>query len=80
MESARFSKLLGTLPASVDVVGLQLSDADLLIILMRSLPDPVKSYTIHHSSGDSYQPYRADARKWEMQQCRCMFLEQMGGP
>ena len=77
LESARFNKLLGTLPASVDVVGLQLSDADLLIILMRSLPDAVKSYTIHHSVGDTYQSYRSAARRWEMQQH--MFLEQMGG-
>ena len=77
LESARFNKLLGTLPTSVDVVGLQLSDADLLIILMRSLPEAVKSYTIHHSVGDTYQSYRTAARKWEMQQR--MFLEQMGG-
>ena len=77
LESARFNKLLGTLPASVDVVGLQLSDADLLIILMRSLPDSVKSYTIHHSVGDTYQSYRSAARRWEMQQR--MFLEQIGG-
>ena len=77
LESARFNKLLGTLPTSVDVVGLQLSDADLLIILMRSLPDAVKSYTIHHSVGDTYQSYRTAARQWEMQQR--MFLEQMGG-
>ena len=77
LESARFNKLLATLPATVDVVGLQLSDADLLIILMRSLPDAVKSYTIHHSLGESYQSYRAAARRWEMQQR--LFLEQMGG-
>ena len=77
LESARFNKLLGTLPTSVDVVGLQLSDADLLIILMRSLSEAVKSYTIHHSVGDTYQSYRTAARKWEMQQR--MFLEQMGG-
>ena len=77
LESARFNKLLATLPATVDVVGLQLSDADLLIILMRSLPDAVKSYTIHHSLGESYQSYRAAARRWEMQQR--LFLEQVGG-
>ena len=75
LEAARFSKLLATLPSSIDAVGLQLSDADLLMILMRSLPDAVKSYTIHHSLGENYQSYRAAARRWEMQQR--MFLEQM---
>ena len=35
LESARFNKLLSTLPASVDAVGLQLSDADLLAHLGR---------------------------------------------
>ena len=76
LESARFNKLLGTLPASVDVVGLQLSDADLLIILMRSLPDALKSYAIHHSVGDTYQSYRSAARRWEQQQR--LFIEQLG--
>ena len=76
LESARYNKLLAALPATVDVVGLQLSDADLLMILMRSLPDAVKSYTIHHSLGESYQSYRTAARRWEMQQR--LFLEQMG--
>ena len=77
LESARYNKLLATLPATVDAVVLQLSDADLLMILMRSLPDGVKSYTIHHSLGENYQSYRAAARRWEMQQR--LFLEQMGG-
>ena len=68
--------LSNKMPSSVDAVGLQLSDADLLIVLMRSLPDAVKSYTIHHSHGETYQSYRSAARRWEMQQR--LFLEQMG--
>ena len=74
LESARYSKLLGTLPSHVDTVGLQLTDADLLLVLMKSLPEAVKSYTIHHSTGDSYASYRQAACKWESQQR--MFLEQ----
>ena len=74
LESARYSKLLGTLPSHVDTVGLQLTDADLLLALMKSLPETVKSYTIHHSTGDTYASYRQAACKWESQQR--MFLEQ----
>ena len=77
MESARFAKLLATLPPNVEQVGLQLSDADMLIILMRSLPEMVKAYTIHHSVGDTYQNYRDAARRWERQQR--LFVEQLAG-
>ena len=77
MESARYAKLLATLPPSVEQVGLQLSDADMLIILMRSLPEAVKAYTIHHSVGDTYQNYRDAARRWERQQR--LFVEQLAG-
>ena len=73
LESARYSKLLGTLPGHVDVVGLQLTDADLLLVLMKALPDVVKNYVIHHSVGDSYSSYRQAACKWESQQR--MFVE-----
>ena len=76
LESARYSKLLGTLPSHVDTVGLQLTDADLLLVLMKSLPEAVKSYTIHHSTGGTYASYRQAACKWESQQRQRMFLEQ----
>ena len=77
LEAARYGRLLGTLPSGIDAVGLQLSDADLLMILMRSLPDSAKMYTVHHSQGDTYQSYRDAARKWELQQR--MFVEQFSG-
>ena len=77
LEAARYGRLLGTLPTGVDAIGLQLSDADLLMILMRSLPDSAKMYTVHHSQGDTYQSYRDAARKWELQQR--MFVEQFSG-
>ena len=73
LESARYSKLLGTLPSHVDIVGLQLTDADLLLVLMKALPEVVKSYVILHSIGDSYASYRQAACKWESQQR--MFVE-----
>ena len=43
LEAARFQKLLLTLPAGIDAVGLQLTDADLLTVLIRSLPEQVKA-------------------------------------
>ena len=73
LESARYIKLLGTLPSHVDTIGLQLTDADLLPVLMKALPDIVKNYVVHHSVGDSYASYRQAACKWESQQR--MFVE-----
>ena len=67
-ETARFTKLLGTLPAHVDTTGLRITEPDLLLILLRSLPEPVKSFCLHHSTGDTYEAYRNSARRWEEQQ------------
>ena len=67
-ESARYQKLIGTLPASVNTVGLQMAEPDLVSILLRSLPDSVKSFVVHHSDGESYTSYRNAAQRWEGQQ------------
>ena len=67
-ESARYQKLIGTLPASVNTVGLQMAEPDLVSILLRSLPDSVKSFVVHHSNGESYTSYRNAAQRWERQQ------------
>ena len=67
-EAARFAKLIGTLPAHVDQTGLGLPEPDLLVILMRSLPEAVRQYALHHASGESYGAYRQAARRWEEQQ------------
>ena len=64
-EFARFTKLLGTLPATVDVVGLKLLESDLLLVLLRSLPEVVWNYCLRHSSGDTYESYRSAAKRWE---------------
>ena len=77
LEAARSGKLLGTFPAGIDSVGLQLSDADLLMILMRSLPESARTYTVHHSLGDTCRSYRDAARRWELQQR--FFVDQFFG-
>ena len=63
-----FQKLLLTLPAGVDAVGLQLTDADLLTVLIRSLPEQVKAFVLHYSAGDFYLAYREAVRRWEHNQ------------
>ena len=67
-EAARFSRLLGALPMHVDMTGLRLADSDLLVVLLKSLPETVKNYTLHHSSADTYESYRNSAMRWEEQQ------------
>ena len=67
-EAARYQKLIGTLPSAVNTVGLQMAEPDLVSILLRSLPDTVKGFVVHHSDGESYTSYRNAAQKWERQQ------------
>ena len=67
-ESARYQKLIGTLPTTVNTVGLQMAEPDLVSILLRSLPDSVKNFVVHHSDGESYTSYRNAAQRWERQQ------------
>ena len=67
-EAARFSRLLGTLPMQVDTTGLKLADSDMLVVLLKSLPETVKNYVLHHSGADNYESYRNAAMRWEEQQ------------
>ena len=67
-EAARFSRLLGTLPMQVDTTGLKLADSDMLVVLLKSLPETVKNYVLHHGSADNYEAYRNAAMRWEEQQ------------
>ena len=64
----QYQRLLSSLPSNVDPVGLQVSDADMLMMLVRSLPDSARSFALHHASGESYQVYREAARRFEQQQ------------
>ena len=66
-ECSRYSKLLATLPTNIDPTGLNLPEADILIILLRSLPTVVRDFCLHHSTGESLQAYRRSAMRWEEQ-------------
>ena len=67
-EATRFSRLFGTLPMQVDTTGLKMADSDMLVVLLKSLPETVKNYVLHHSSADNYESYRNAAMRWEEQQ------------
>ena len=45
-----------------------MAEPDLVSILLRSLPDSVKGFVVHHSDGESYTSYRNAAQRWERQQ------------
>ena len=51
-------KLIGTLPSTVNTVGLQMAEPDLGSILLQSLPDTVRGFVVYHSDGESYTSYR----------------------
>ena len=67
-ECSRYSKLIATLPSHVDSTGLSLPEADMLLMLLKSLPISVRDYCLHHSSGENFASYRSAARRWEEQQ------------
>ena len=37
-------------------------------MLLRSLPESVRTFCLHHTSGETYQSFRAAALRWEQQQ------------
>ena len=49
LEAARYQRLLQTLPNTVDSIGLQVTESDLLMVLVRSLPQAVRSYVLRHT-------------------------------
>ena len=61
------ARLLGTLPVQVDTTGLKLADSDMLVVLLKSLPEAVKNYILYHSSADTYESYRKAAVRWKEQ-------------
>ena len=67
-ECSRYVKMLSTLPPSVDSTGLALPEADMLLMLLRSLPQQVRDFCLHHASGETFMSYRQAARRWEQQQ------------
>ena len=67
-ECNRYTRLISTLPNSVDSTGLSLPESDMLMILLRSLPATVRDFCLHHSTGETFQDYKRSAKRWEEQQ------------
>ena len=68
LECAKYSKLIAKLPEGVDGTGLGIPESDMLLVLLRSLPEGVRNYCLHHSQGETYGSYRDAAMRWEQQQ------------
>ena len=68
IEVSRFSKLFSALPGHMDRQGLSIGDGDMMVILLRSLPEEAKQYVLRHSTGESYGACRTAALKFERQQ------------
>ena len=64
LEMARYSRLIGSLKRPIDVQALEISDADRIILIMKSLPEKCREYVL---SGDTdvFSTVRLRALEWE---------------
>lgn len=78
-ECARYSKLISTLPSHIDHTGLGIPEADVLLMLLRSLPTSVRDFCVHHASGETFGAYRQAAKRWEEQRRIFQEMTNLGG-
>ena len=45
-----------------------MAEADLVAVLLRSLPESSRTFCLHHIGGETYQAFRTTALRWEQQQ------------
>ncbi|OLP75587.1 Retrovirus-related Pol polyprotein from transposon TNT 1-94 [Symbiodinium microadriaticum] len=67
-EQHKYVKLLNSLDADVHSQGLELQEADLVMVLLRSLPERCRSYCLLHGDSDSFEDLKRVALKYEVQQ------------
>ena len=67
-EQHKYSKLLSSLDPDVQSQGLELQEADLVMVLLRSLPERCRSYCLLHGDSDSFEDLKRVALKYEVQQ------------
>ena len=67
-EQHKYSKLLNSLDSDVHAQGLELQEADLVMVLLRSLPEKCRSYCLLHGDSDSFEDLKRIALKYEVQQ------------
>ena len=62
------AKLLNSLDSDVHAGGLQLQEADSVMVLLRSLPDKCRSHCLLHGNSESFEDLKRVALKFEVQQ------------
>ena len=67
-EQHKYSKLLSSLDPDVQSQGLELQEADMVMVLLRSLPEKCRSYCLLHGDSDSFEDLKRVALKFEVQQ------------
>lgn len=70
---SRFQKLVRTLPSGTETVGVDFSDADQLLLLLRNLPKGCTEFILLHAEHESYPSARQAAYRYERQ--RRLFSE-----
>ena len=65
-EQHKYSKLLSSLDPDVQSQGLELQEADLVMVLLRSLPERCRSYCLLHGDSDSFEDLKRVALKYEV--------------
>ena len=67
VETSKYAKLLATLPSSVDQSGLNVTDSDCHLMLLRNLPQECRQYCLLHAAGETYASVRTAALRFERQ-------------
>ena len=67
-ELNKYTKLLNSLDPDVHAGGLQIQEADSVMVLLRSLPDRCRSHCLLHGDSESFEDLKRVALKFEVQQ------------
>ena len=67
-EMNKDTKLLNSLDSDVHAGGLQIQEADSVMVLLRSLPDKCRSHCLLHGNSESFEDLKRVALKFEVQQ------------
>ena len=67
-EMNKYTKLLNSLDSDVHAGGLQIQEADSVMVLLRSLPEKCRSHCLLHGKSESFEDLKRVALKFEVQQ------------
>ena len=66
LDLSRYHRMLATLPDGF-ASGLGITEGDMVSLLLKSLPDKAREYTLHFTQGDTYSDMRETSLRWERQ-------------